>query len=224
MARPVTEWVNVTDDVTIIARESGEVWFHRPRGDKADADPFASPMTGPGTPGSTVRLLDGAINLAFLQIEKCLAQPEPTIPAYIVALVGAYHTSVDTARNLRRAGSRFSTPVMPVAVGIYLPLSLAVPIFAGGMLNFVLTRKAERFGQQAVERTTQRAVLISSGLIAGEAVAGILIAIPRTFPDLGGNLPVQVSGFDTSLLTVAAVAAVVWVMYRACRPASSDRP
>jgi putative OPT family oligopeptide transporter len=121
---------------------------------------------------------------------------------------------------LRRAGSRFSTPVMPVAVGIYLPLSLAVPIFVGGILNYVLTRRAERFGPAAVERTTQRAVLISSGLIAGEAVAGILIAIPRTFPEIGGNLPLEVFPFDTSLLTVAALAAVVWVIYRACRPQS----
>ena len=30
MARPVTEWVTVNDDVSIIARESGEVWFHTP--------------------------------------------------------------------------------------------------------------------------------------------------------------------------------------------------
>jgi putative OPT family oligopeptide transporter len=123
---------------------------------------------------------------------------------------------------LRRAGSRFSTPVMPVAVGIYLPLSLAVPIFVGGFLNYVLTRQAERFGPAAVERTTQRAVLISSGLIAGEAVAGILIAIPRTFPEIGGNLPVEVFGFDTSLLTVAALAVVVWVIYRACRPQNAS--
>ena len=28
MARLVTEWVNVTGDISIIARESGEVWFH----------------------------------------------------------------------------------------------------------------------------------------------------------------------------------------------------
>jgi putative OPT family oligopeptide transporter len=124
-----------------------------------------------------------------------------------------------TDAMLRRAGSRFSTPVMPVAVGIYLPLSLSVPIFVGGFLNYVLTRQAEHFGPDAVERTTQRAVLISSGLIAGEAVAGILIAIPRTLPQFsGGQLPVEVFGFDTSLLTVAGVAAVVWVMYRACRP------
>ena len=34
MARSVTEWVNVTGDISIIARESGEVWFHTPDGTK----------------------------------------------------------------------------------------------------------------------------------------------------------------------------------------------
>ena len=65
-------------------------------------------MTGPGTPASTIGLLDGAINLGFSGIEKPAATPEPTIPAYIAALVGAYHTSVDTPRNLRRAAAQFA--------------------------------------------------------------------------------------------------------------------
>ena len=65
-------------------------------------------MTGVGAMGSTVGLLDGAINLGFAAIEKRLARPEPTLVGYIVALVGAYHTSVDTPRNLRRAASRFN--------------------------------------------------------------------------------------------------------------------
>ena len=108
MAQSVTEWVKVTDDTSIISRESGEVWFHTPSGTKEIADPFAMPMTGVGSAGSTVGLLDGAINLGFVGIEKRLARPEPTVAAYIVALVGAYHTSVDTPRNLRRAASRFS--------------------------------------------------------------------------------------------------------------------
>lgn len=108
MAQSVTEWVKVTDDISIISRESGEVWFHTPSGTKEIADPFARPMTGMGSPGSTVGLLDGAINLGFVAIEKRLARPEPTVAAYIVALVGAYHTSVDTPRNLRRAASRFN--------------------------------------------------------------------------------------------------------------------
>jgi pyrroloquinoline quinone (PQQ) biosynthesis protein C len=119
MARLVTEWVNVTGDISIIARESGEVWFHTPRGTKENVDPFATPMTGVGAMGSTVGLLDGAINLGFAGIEKRLARPEPTLAGYIVALVGAYHTSVDTPRNLRRAASRFNELARP-EVAAYL--------------------------------------------------------------------------------------------------------
>ena len=107
MAQLVTEWVNLTGDISIIARESGEVWFHTPSGTKNDLDPFATPMTGAGSPGSTIGLLDGALNLGFAEIEKRLARPDPTLTGYVVALVGAYHTSVDTPRNLRRAASRF---------------------------------------------------------------------------------------------------------------------
>ena len=107
MARLVTEWVNVTSDISIIARESGEVWFHTPSGTKETVDPFATPMTGVGSTGSTVGLLDAAINLGFAGIEKRLARPDPTLVGYIVALAGAYHTSVDTPRNLRCAAGRF---------------------------------------------------------------------------------------------------------------------
>jgi hypothetical protein len=107
MARSVTEWVNITPDISIIARESGQVWFHRASSTKQALDPFAKAMTGNGSAGSTVGLLDGALNLGFSGIEKRLAQPEPTVAGYILALAGAYHTSVHTPRNLRRAASRF---------------------------------------------------------------------------------------------------------------------
>src|SRR5690349_17933596 len=107
MARPVTEWVKLKGDISIVARESGEVWFYCPDGTKEGVDPFAKPMTGDGAPGSTIGLLDAAINLGFARIESRAARPNPTIPGYIVALVGAYHTSVDTPRNLRRAAKRF---------------------------------------------------------------------------------------------------------------------
>lgn len=119
MERPVTEWVNVTGGVSIIARESGEVWFHTRSGAKQEVDPFAAPMTGAGAAGSTVRLLDGAINLGFAKIEKRLARREPVLAAYIVALVGAYHTSVHTPRNLRCAASRFKELGRP-EVAVYL--------------------------------------------------------------------------------------------------------
>jgi hypothetical protein len=108
MTRLVTEWVNVTGYISIVARESGEVWFHTQSGIKGDVNPFVSPMTGAGSADSTVGLLDGAINLGFAGVEKRLAHPDPTLVGYIVALVGAYHTSVDTPRNLQRAARRFN--------------------------------------------------------------------------------------------------------------------
>lgn len=107
MTRSVTEWVNVTSDVSIVARASGEVWFHNPIGSRGDIDPFGGAMTGIGSAGSTVLLLDGAINLGFATIENHLARSEPTLAGYVVALAGAYHTSVNTPRNLRHAASRF---------------------------------------------------------------------------------------------------------------------
>jgi hypothetical protein len=108
MAQSITEWVNLPGDISIIARESGEVWFHTPGGARLQVDPFTAAMTGAGAMGSTVGLLDGAINLGFAGIEKRLARPDPTLIGYIVALVGAYHTSVDTPRNLQRAARRFN--------------------------------------------------------------------------------------------------------------------
>ena len=86
---------------------------------------------------------------------------------------------------LERSGSRFRAHVMPVAVGIYLPLALMVPIFLGGIVSVLLKRTSEA--------AVHNGVLISSGLIAGEAIAGILIAIPKTLPQFAGvQIPIPV--------------------------------
>lgn len=106
MTRPITEWVDVNGGTSIIARNTGEVWFFTPDGSN-DASPFAAPMTGAGSVRSTIGLLDGAIHLGFARIRENLATPALSLASYIVALIGAYHTSVDTPRNLLRAARRF---------------------------------------------------------------------------------------------------------------------
>ena len=65
---------------------------------------------------------------------------------------------------------------MPVAVGIYLPLTLGVPIFVGGIINSIVRRITRKSGAAAEEESNHRGVLAASGLIAGEAVMGIGIA------------------------------------------------
>jgi hypothetical protein len=114
MVHPVTEWVRVAGETAIIARESGEVWFHALDGREADAVGFGERMTGGGTLVSTTGLLDGAISLAFEQTDSRLAQMDsapaaqgPNLLRYIYALAGAYHTAKDTPRNLLWAAAHF---------------------------------------------------------------------------------------------------------------------
>jgi putative OPT family oligopeptide transporter len=96
---------------------------------------------------------------------------------------------------LRYQGTKFRAYVMPVAVGIYLPLGLAVPIFIGGLTNLVTRRLARKRGDE--DSAVHRGILFGSGLIAGEAIMGIIVA----FLIVGGiSLPWPVIGWIGSLL------------------------
>ena len=81
---------------------------------------------------------------------------------------------------LKARGSSFRTPVLAVAVGIYLPLELMTPIFLGGLLAWVAERRLRREGLEAaeIERRHRKGLLFAAGMITGEALMGIAIAVP----------------------------------------------
>jgi len=80
---------------------------------------------------------------------------------------------------LKKRGSEFRAPVLAVAVGIYLPLELAVPIFAGGLLAWLVENKLGVHGETPeAEHAKRKGMLFAAGLITGEALMGIFIAIP----------------------------------------------
>ena len=66
-------------------------------------------------------------------------------------------------------------PVMPFAVGMYLPFSLSAGIMAGGAVRFIV-EKIKGSDKEKKERA-DRGVLFTSGLIAGEGIMGIILAI-----------------------------------------------
>jgi hypothetical protein len=82
---------------------------------------------------------------------------------------------------------------LPVAVGMYLGLSTATPIFFGGILRWVTDRLRGVTASEA-ETETSPGVLLSSGYIAGGTLCGLLIGfavmlLPKSFMDalnLGG--------------------------------------
>ncbi len=84
-------------------------------------------------------------------------------------------------KQLELRGSTFRTPILAVAVGTYLPFHLSTPIFIGGLLSYITIGKLSPHGKDDIN---QKGLLIASGLITGEALIGILLAVPLMLNEL----------------------------------------
>lgn len=67
-------------------------------------------------------------------------------------------------------------PVLPFAIGLYLPIELSSCIMIGGVLRWALEKKKYKSGEQK-ESAISNGVLCCSGMIAGEGLIGILLAV-----------------------------------------------
>jgi putative OPT family oligopeptide transporter len=83
----------------------------------------------------------------------------------IGAVIGIVIIAIDQVLAKRK--SEFRMPIMAAAIGIYLPLTLNVPILIGGLIA----------GAPKKRKKAGKGVLFSSGLIAGESIMGILVAL-----------------------------------------------
>jgi uncharacterized oligopeptide transporter (OPT) family protein len=73
-----------------------------------------------------------------------------------------------------RSGKSFRVPILAFALGIYLPFKLSTAILIGGLLAYVVTIRRE-----TDEKTvSQQGLLCAAGLVTGEALTGIALAIP----------------------------------------------
>ncbi len=123
------------------------------------------------------------------------------------ALLGTAIIAFDV--YLERRGALWRTPVLAVAVGAYLPFELAVPIVAGGLIAHFTARRAMDAG------TRSHGLLFAAGLITGEAMVGILMAIPIVIssnPEVFA-LPLELP----AAVGLAVVIAVAFALYRVAR-------
>jgi putative OPT family oligopeptide transporter len=109
--------------------------------------------------------------------------------------------------TLQRRGAAWRTPVLAVAIGIYLPLELAVPILAGGIIAHLAAGASKNNAA-----TMRNGLLFAAGLITGEALIGIFMAVPIV---LSGDPEVIALPFDLPQgVGLAVVAAIGVALYR----------
>ena len=129
-------------------------------------------------------------------------------------------------KYLERRGAAFRMPVLAVAVGIYLPLELSSAIFIGGIIAYAASRALQKSIADAPEadrgtleeqstEASGNGLLFASGLITGEALIGILMAIPivvfqnrEVFALIGDPMPWP---------GVLVLGAVIYATYRIAR-------
>ena len=104
----------------------------------------------------------------------------------------------------------FRLHLMPIAVGMYLPFGLSTPILIGGLIAYFLTKRSKLVNGD--DHVLQNGVLLSSGLIAGESLMGILLALFASAGITSINLGLQ-PGFVTGL-TFLSAAVVIWWLYK----------
>ena len=102
-------------------------------------------------------------------------------------------------------------PVLPFAVGVYLPLSTMAAVFVGGLTRWWLTRGDD---PAEADRRREQGVLLGSGFVGGEGLTGVILAVWVVVR--GGE---RITGFPLglgapldTLLAALAVAAIVWLM------------
>jgi putative OPT family oligopeptide transporter len=124
------------------------------------------------------------------------------------AAIGVAIIAVD--QWLARRGSTFRAPVLAVAVGIYLPLEVSTPIFAGGMVAWYAEKR-----RRENPATTDQGTLFAAGLITGEALLGILLAIPIVLTGSTELLAVPEAWRPGALAGLAAVIVAAALLVRA---------
>jgi hypothetical protein len=100
-------------------------------------------------------------------------------------------------------------PVLPVAIGIYLPVQLNACIMVGGLVRLALDKMNHK-DEETKEVVVSDGILFCSGMIAGEGLVGILLALLAVFGvdqifDLSGKLGLPSWASDIGGLVLFAI-------------------
>ncbi len=167
--------------------------------------------------GVTLYLLDGAWGFGSAEI----AAPQATLMKMVIEGImagnlpwGLIFLGVGIAIVVELIG----IPVLPFAIGVYLPVQLNACIMVGGLVRLFLDRKKE---SERKKEVINNGILFSSGMIAGEGLIGILLAVLAIFGvgdaiDLSTklNLPTAVSNIGSLVVFAMIIGSLLLFCFR----------
>ncbi len=158
-------------------------------------------------------LLAPQANLMALVAKGIFGGELPWTTIGIGAAIGAVIIAVDSW--LQATGKKFRIPVLACAIGIYLPIELMVPIFLGGLLAYIVERKMGGAKDEEQHGIIHRkGMLFSAGLITGEALMGIFIAIPIVLTGRADVLALPENMQFGGWLGLLLLSFIAWLLYR----------
>jgi len=98
---------------------------------------------------------------------------------------------------------------LPFAIGIYLPLATLSPIFVGGLLRKILTKRNKKLDEDS---ESDPGILCASGLIAGEGIAGVVIAGIAAFTGKKPGGDMILNGMPGTLMTIAILLVILQLL------------
>ena len=105
---------------------------------------------------------------------------------------------------LEKQNRTFRMHIMPIAVGMYLPFGLSIPIFLGGLISYIIDKKNNNKDNRI---NIDNGILLSSGLIAGESLMGIFLAVIVSF-GFNNNFTLE------SNITVISLVIIIYYIYK----------
>ncbi len=155
--------------------------------------------------GGTLYLLDAGLGFGTSE----LAAPQATLMKMIIEGV----MSAELPWNLVLVGALIAVvieiigiPVLPFAIGIYLPVQLNACIMVGGIVRLVFDKMKFKGDEEKKKEVTNDGILFCSGMIAGEGLVGILLAILAVF---GVGEMIDISGLLNLPPVVSSIAGLV---------------
>ena len=162
----------------------------------------------------------GALPRAEMDPNAALSAPQATLMTtiaqgifsssmdwdYILIGVGVGVVAIIVNLILKSTTASLTLPPLAVGMGIYLPPTLEVPLILGSFISYFVGRylvarakmRAGELAEYDIEQSNRRGVLFASGLIVGESLIGVIIAviIVLSVTTGGGESPLELVGPD----------------------------